>query len=138
MLSYALIFKRVKRQGFWKVFLSPCSNLHSRILSIFNAPLLEGPKITAFQYRFSALPLCHRFSLTLLMILCIIDDELLKFLAILHRVPSFLNRYTICTLVFCRLVKPFQSACETPPYDLWSTNLICFQLFHWVFFFSFF
>ena len=40
----------VHRQWFSEVFLSPCSDFHYRITSIFNAVPFEGLKIMASQY----------------------------------------------------------------------------------------
>ena len=50
----------VHRQWFLEVFLSPCSDVHYRILSVFNAVPSEGLKITNIQYWFSALSLVSR------------------------------------------------------------------------------
>ena len=50
----------VDRRWFLEVFLSPCSDVHYRIMSVFNAGSSEGLKITTIQYWFAASSLVFR------------------------------------------------------------------------------
>ncbi len=72
-------------QWFLEVFLGPFSNVNDRIMPMSDAVSSEGPKSTGIQQRSSALSLTHRdftsFSIYLVM-LCTVDDEICKAVAI--------------------------------------------------------
>ena len=64
---------------FFKVFQSPCSDFHDRIIPVFNAVPSESLK-KGIQYWFSAVSLVHRmspFAQNLLQILCTVDEGII-------------------------------------------------------------
>lgn len=78
---------------FLEVFLGLYSDLYDRIMTIYNAELPEGLKITGIKYWFSDVTLCPQkclqifwisFDEFLLMTLCTADRDILKILIILH------------------------------------------------------
>ncbi len=75
----------VHRQCFLEVFLSPCCDFHYSSIPVCDAVPSKGPKITASSMVFQPWPLRTEIvpdSLNLWMILCTVDDDNFKLLAI--------------------------------------------------------